>query len=171
MSSDIFSLQKSETHQKNIRCIRRKLKTNPPIAPVQTLEILPPANPIPDKKIYDEILQKLETFEAELGFTEKGITLKKLSEKLDTNSKYLSQVINEKKNISFSKYIAELRINYITQLMYNDKKILNLTVESLAEKCGIPSRQNFSDLFLEINGIRPTDFIKNEKKNKNITNV
>lgn len=169
-------------HNKKVKHIRKtyaaleeKLKTNPPIAPVQTLEILPPANPIPDKKIYDEILQKLETFEAELGFTEKGITLKKLSEKLDTNSKYLSQVINEKKNISFSKYIAELRINYITQLMYNDKKILNLTVESLAEKCGIPSRQNFSDLFLEINGIRPTDFIKERKKEfqgvKNITNV
>ncbi len=158
-------------HYKKVRHIRKtyaaleeKLKTNPSIAPVQTLEVLPPPNPIMDKKIYNDILQKLETFESELGFTEKGLTLKKLSEKLETNSKYLSQVINENKNISFSKYIAELRINYITQQMYIDKKILNLTVEALAEKCGISSRQNFSDLFLEINGIRPTDFIKERKR-------
>ncbi|USL94879.1 helix-turn-helix transcriptional regulator [Riemerella anatipestifer] len=159
-----FHYKKVRHIQKTYSALEEKLKTNPSIVPVQTLEVLPSPNPIPDKKIYNEILQKLETFENELGFTEKGLTLKKLSEKLETNSKYLSQVINENKNNSFSKYIAELRINYITQQMYNDKKILNLTVESLAEKCGIPSRQNFSDLFLEINGIRPTDFIKERKK-------
>lgn len=38
----------------------------------------------------NDILQKLETFESELGFTEKGLTLEKLSKKLETNSKYLS---------------------------------------------------------------------------------
>ncbi|MGV0856934.1 helix-turn-helix transcriptional regulator [Empedobacter brevis] len=38
--------------------------------------------------------------------------------------------------------------------------ILEYTVEGLALNCGVFSRQNFSDLFQEINGIRPTDFIK-----------
>lgn len=159
-----FHYKKVSHIRKTYAALEDKLKTNPPIAPVQTLEVLPPANPIPDQKTYDEILQKLETFERELGFTEKGLTLKKLSKKLGTNSKYLSQVINENKNISFSKYIAHLRINYITHQMYIDKKTLNLTVEALAKKCGISSRQNFSDLFLEINGIRPIDFIKERKR-------
>ena len=57
-----------------------------------------------------------------------------------------------------------MRINYITQKLYNDREYLKYTVETLAEKCGMASRQNFSDLFQEINGIRPTDFVKQRKK-------
>ena len=46
---------------------------------------------------------------------------------------------------------------------------LQLKVQGLADECGIGSRQNFSDLFQEINGIRPTDFVKQKKswKRKN----
>ena len=36
-------------------------------------------------------------------------------------------------------------------------------MESLSEECGIASRQNFSDLFFSINGIRPIDFINRRK--------
>ncbi|WPC12002.1 AraC family transcriptional regulator [Riemerella anatipestifer] len=95
------------------------------------------------------------------------MTLSKLSKKFNTNSKYLSQVISETRHTNFNRYISELRINYITHLLFNDKRYLNYTIESLAEKCGIQSRQNFSDLFLEINGIRPTDFIKKRKSQLN----
>ena len=48
--------------------------------------------------------------------------------------------------------------------MYDNPKYLRLKVQGLADECGIGSRQNFSDLFQEINGIRPTDFIKQRKK-------
>ena len=48
--------------------------------------------------------------------------------------------------------------------MYEDPYYLRLKIQSLADACGISSRQNFSDLFQEINGIRPTDFIKQRKK-------
>lgn len=57
-----------------------------------------------------------------------------------------------------------LRIRYITHELYHNPKFLEYTIEGLAEKCGITSRQNFSDFFNDINGIRPTDFIKQRKK-------
>jgi AraC-like DNA-binding protein len=116
------------------------------------------------EKAFNDVLKKLERFEKKFEFTEKGLTLNKLAKKFDTNSNYLSQVISEKRNINYNKYLSELRINYITQKLYNDKEYLKLTVEALAEKSGIASRQNFSDLFFEINKIRPTDFIKLRKK-------
>lgn len=124
-----------------------------------------------NEAIISNILKKLQCFEEKCGFIESGLTINKLAHKLNTNSTYLSQIINEYKGVNFNRYLGELRINYITNKLYNDKIFLNYKIETLAEKCGIASRTNFSNLFQEINGIRPTDFIKNRlktiKNNKN----
>ncbi|WP_159476352.1 tetratricopeptide repeat protein [Chryseobacterium sp. 18068] len=111
-----------------------------------------------------EIREKLEKFEQELQFIKKGLTQKSIANKLNTNSHYLSVYINENKGMNFNKYMAELRINYITNLLNTNNKYLNYRIEALAEECGIAARQNFSNLFFEINGLRPTDYIKNRKK-------
>ncbi|RKE86683.1 helix-turn-helix domain-containing protein [Epilithonimonas arachidiradicis] len=111
-----------------------------------------------------EIKQKLEKFERELQFTKKGITQNSIAGKLNTNAHYLSVYINENKGMNFTKYIAQLRIQYITHLLNTNNKYLHYTVEALAEECGIAARQNFSKLFFEINGIRPTDYIKKRKQ-------
>ncbi|WP_123850965.1 helix-turn-helix domain-containing protein [Chryseobacterium shandongense] len=125
-----------------------------------------PNNTIEEKRVnlhegkVEELLRKLQTFENKKGFTQKGLTISKLAAQLGTNSSYLSQVINEYKGGNFNKYLSQLRINYITNLLFEDRKYLKYNIETLAKECGIASRQNFSDLFYEINGIRPTDFIK-----------
>lgn len=111
-----------------------------------------------------EIGEKLKKFERELQFTKKGITQNSIAAKLNTNANYLSIYINENKGMNFTRYIAELRIKYITNLLNTNTKYLNYTIEALAEECGIAARQNFSNLFYDINGIRPTDYIKKRKK-------
>ncbi|WP_407478038.1 helix-turn-helix domain-containing protein [Elizabethkingia anophelis] len=116
-----------------------------------------------DTKMVEELLQKLKSFEEKNEYTEQGLTLNKLAQKLGTNSNYLSQIINDYKGTNFNRYLSELRINFITEKLYNDKIFLNYKIETLAEKCGIASRSNFSNLFHEINGIRPADFIKQHK--------
>lgn len=125
--------------------------------------------------IINDILKKLDDFEQKQGFTKKGLTQQELAKNFSTNTTYLSQVINEFKGKKFNNYLNELRINYITNELYHNPKFLDYTIEGLAEKCGFTSRQNFSDLFQEYNGIRPTDFIKRRreelgiKKNSNET--
>lgn len=98
------------------------------------------------------------------NFKENGLTLPQLAENFGTNTTYLSQYINDVKGMNFNKYLSTLRINYITERMFNDPKVLGYSVQGLADECGISSRQNFSNLFLEINGIRPIDFIRQRKK-------
>ncbi len=117
-----------------------------------------------NQELVHTILGKLKCFEEKCGFIENGLTINKLAHRLNTNSNYLSQVINEYKGVKFNRYLSELRINYITNKLYNDKVFLSYKIETLAEKCGIASRTNFSNLFQEINGIRPTDFIKKRQK-------
>lgn len=116
------------------------------------------------KVIKLDLLTKLKKFEEKKQFTQKGLTIQKLAVQLETNSNYLSQVINDEKGMNFNKYLGDLRIRYITQLLFEKNIYLNYTIDTLAKECGIASRQNFSDLFFEINGIRPTDFIRKRKK-------
>lgn len=120
-------------------------------------------------ELSDEIRIKLEKFEKDLQFTKMHLTQNSLAAKFNTNSRYLSAYINENKGINFNKYIAELRINYITNLLNTNNKYLNFTLEALAEECGIVARQNFSKVFFEINGIRPSDYIKKRKQELGLT--
>lgn len=118
-------------------------------------------NNLLSEEIIFEILNKLHFFEKNKEFLEKGITLNSLSSNFGTNTAYLSCVINEYKKMNFNRYINELRIYYITDQMYINPKFHHLTIEALAEECGYASRQHFSNLFYEINGIRPKDFLRN----------
>lgn len=117
-----------------------------------------------DQNIVEKLLKDINDFEANEGFLEKGLTLKKLAEHFKTNTSYLSQVINEYKESNFNVYINVLRINYVTQKIYHDKEWRKYSIEHVASACGFSNRQSFSNIFLEINGIRPADFIKKRIK-------
>lgn len=49
------------------------------------------------EEVYKDLQDKLEKFEKEKQFLEKGMTLNKLANIFETNSTYLSQFINETK--------------------------------------------------------------------------
>lgn len=101
-----------------------------------------------DQKVVDDILRKLRVFEERAGFTESGLTLHKLAAKFETNHIYLSAVIRNYKGVNFTQYLADRRITYITDKLYNNRTYLNYTIATLAEECGIGSRNTFSALFL-----------------------
>lgn len=117
-----------------------------------------------DSSIVEKLLNDIQTFEAQQGYLEQGLTLKKLAEQFKTNTSYLSQVINEYKGSNFNSYINALRINYATQKIYHDKEWRKYSIEHIASAAGFSNRQSFSNIFLEQNGIRPADFIKKRIK-------
>ncbi len=110
-----------------------------------------------------ELSEKIRKFEQKKGFTKRGLTQHELASQLGTNYRYLSIYINEVKGVSFKNYLNKLRIEYISELLNSDRKYLNYTTEALAEECGVTTRQSFSYLFREINGIRPQDYIRQRK--------
>lgn len=123
-----------------------------------------PAKTVLPQDLYRELEQKLQQFEMNKGFIQKGLTLSMLATKMNTNTTYLSTFINENKGKNFKTYINDLRISYITNLLNSERKYLLYTIEALAEESGISTRQHFSDLFYDINGLRPTDFIRKRKQ-------
>lgn len=115
-------------------------------------------------EIIDEIKMNLKIFEEKKHFLKQNVTLPIVAKMIGSNRTHLSYVLNVHLDVTFTTYIKILRIKYITNLLLEDRKYLNYKIESLAEKCGMANRQIFSAHFLEINGIRPTDFIRKRKE-------
>lgn len=135
-----------------------------------------PLKSIPENEVRSDIAENdwkilalLNQFEKGSAFTQKGYTVSKMAEELNVGTSELSRIINQHKGVNFSKYLSTLRIKYITDKLFSDKKYLEYKVEALALECGIASRQNFSDLFTEINGMRPKDFIALRRKELGIS--
>ncbi|MDQ0477459.1 AraC family transcriptional regulator [Chryseobacterium sp. MDT2-18] len=106
------------------------------------------------------LLQKLQTFENNRFFLEKGLTRHQLAENLETNESYLSQVINTYKGNNFNGYINQLRIAYITVLLRESNKYRSYKTEALAEECGFSDRAKFTRAFTEVNGMSPSEMIR-----------
>ncbi|RZJ27466.1 MAG: AraC family transcriptional regulator, partial [Flavobacterium sp.] len=99
-------------------------------------------------------------FESGKRFLSKEISLAQVASAFETNTKYLSEVINKYKKKNFNSYINELRIRYIIEKLKSDPKYLNYKVSYLAEECGFSSHSIFSSVFKSTTGIAPNVFIQ-----------
>lgn len=112
------------------------------------------------KEAEDILLKKLDIFERSVDFTNKDISLSRLALKFETNTKYLSEVVNTHKQKNFNAYINELRINYIIDKLNNEPQYLQYKISYLADESGFSSHSVFATVFKSVTGISPTAFIK-----------
>jgi AraC-like DNA-binding protein len=106
------------------------------------------------------LLSKLTEFEKGNKYLSNDISLAQLAFQFDTNTKYLSEVINQYKGKNFNSYINELRILYIVNKLKTDPIYLSYKVSYLAEECGFSTHSSFSAVFKNITGITPNVFIQ-----------
>lgn len=117
-------------------------------------------------EVVEQLLEKLADFERTKGYLEHTITIQKVALQLNTNTKYLSKVINEQKGKTFVHYINDLRIMYAVDQLQAQSILQNYTMPSLAKEFGFNSAEAFAAAFYKKNKIKPTFFIKaleNEK--------
>ena len=112
------------------------------------------------KETEDLLLAKLEKFEAGKKYLSKEMSLAQMAALFETNTKYLSEIINKYKGKNINLYINELRIKYIVEKLKNDPKYLHYKVSYLAGECGFASHSSFSAVFKSITGITPNLFIQ-----------
>ncbi|ROI06526.1 helix-turn-helix domain-containing protein [Chryseobacterium sp. G0240] len=118
-----------------------------------------------------KLLELLEEFEKGNLYNNKGMSLSFLAGELNTNTKYLSYVINQHKNADFKTYINRLRINYIVDKLINDEKYRQYKISILADECGFSSHSKFATVFKAVTDFSPSAYIKyldTEHTNKNI---
>jgi AraC-like DNA-binding protein len=86
------------------------------------------------------------------------LNIEELAMAINTNTKYLSQAINEHYGMNFFTLINELRINKaISMLTAADHKTFSIT--GIAQSAGFNSKSAFNAAFKKFTGKTPTEFI------------
>ncbi|MGH1386508.1 helix-turn-helix domain-containing protein [Kordia sp.] len=130
---------------------------------VKDVETVPTGYVLSDEKA-SKILNNLEVLETKLFFLDKKYNLSTLAKKCNTNSSYLSQVINKYKEKTFSEYMTDMRITYVLNALKNDKKLRSYTIQSIAEEIGFKKSESFAKAFKKRTGFNPSYYIKNLDK-------
>lgn len=98
---------------------------------------------------------KMILSEMRQNYTE-DITLTDLAQKYQISSGYLSRLIKEELQLSFSEYIASKRIQKAKELLAEE----NLSIEEIAERVGYNDYYYFTKVFTKISGISPSKYRK-----------
>ena len=110
--------------------------------------------------IIEDILRQLNLFETKNEFLSRDVSLNEVAKSFETNSTYLSKVINLKKDKNFSQYINDLRIDFAIKELEVNKTFRRYTIKAIANECGFKSSESFSKAFYKKFGIYPSYFIK-----------
>lgn len=112
------------------------------------------------KETEKEILLGLEQFEESKKYLDNNMSLATLAVALNTNTKYLSEIINKYKNKNFNTYINELRVKYLIHLLANDKSYLQYKISYIAEIGGFTSHSAFTNIFKSVTGMSPNEYMQ-----------
>ena len=85
-------------------------------------------------------------------FLKQGIRISDIASMLNTNRTYISKLVNNTYNMSFSDFINTLRIDYAKQylLQHNEAK-----QSDIATACGFPNASAFNNIFKKATGVTP----------------
>lgn len=89
-----------------------------------------------------------------------NFSLPKLAELVDSNQKYVSQVINDVFGKSFTDYVNERRVGAAKALLEDTEKCSSLTLEAIGEKVGFGSHSTFIRAFRKFTGLTPSIYRK-----------
>lgn len=109
------------------------------------------------QKIKEELLEVMKT---EKPYLDHNLNIFTLSKRLNTNSKYLSQVINQEFNKSFVHFVNEYRIEEVKQILLLNN---NYTIEAQSQMVGFKSKSSFNIAFKRHTGLTPSLFIQGHR--------
>lgn len=119
-----------------------------------------PFGDVKKKDIYERMVKYLKEEEP---FTNPKLTLKQMASDLDTNTRYLSMVINEVEGCNFNQMLNRYRVNKIIKLLV-DNQAESYSYLGLAQKAGFHSKSVFISAFKAQTGTTPSEFSGNMKK-------
>jgi len=113
-----------------------------------------------DSKKISIIIRELTKLEKNKFYLHKNCNLYTTAKKLNTNTSYLSKIMNEVKKQSFNAYLNDLRIQYAIDKIHTDKTFRSYSVKSIAEELGYKSTDSFVKYFKLKTGQLSSFYIK-----------
>ncbi|HPG32248.1 MAG TPA: AraC family transcriptional regulator [Lentimicrobium sp.] len=106
------------------------------------------------------LVKRLEAlmFEEKI-FVNDSLSVEDVANRLGTNSKYVSQVINEQYGKNFYNYINSYRVEEAQKLLLSGG-MEKYTILGIAQMVGFGSKSSFNSSFKRITGLTPSEFMK-----------
>lgn len=114
------------------------------------------------------LLRIMIKMEREKPYLDPDFSLQTLAEMVDSNTKYVSQAINDITGQNFRNFINEYRIKEAELRLLDTETYGNYTIQWIAESVGIKSKSTFVAAFKKVTGLTPSVYIKlSKEKDKN----
>ena len=108
------------------------------------------------EKIFDKIIIQKK-------YKEPNYLAKDLARDLDTNTRYLSAVINSRFGKNYASLVNQYRVRDALHLLL-DKRYASKSIEEISALVGFANRQSFYSAFYRNIGIAPNDYRKKHEK-------
>ena len=106
------------------------------------------------------LFHKLEAlFREEKPYLDSKINLRELADRLKTNTKYLSQVVNFHAKTNLQQFINRYRVEEAKRRMLSED-YENLTLYGIAMQCGFKNKSTFYKVFKQLTNTTPMNFIR-----------
>lgn len=160
-----YTIRKRKKEKLMYRTALAKLKAySEQTVPAETVLNSAKENRLMSEETELALLQKLDAFELKNQFTIPSLNLSSLAVDLQTNTKYLSYIINTHKGKDFNNYINDLRVYYIMKVIQNNPEYLNYKISYLSTECGFSSHSKFTHVFKNTTGLTPSAFLNHVRK-------
>lgn len=111
-------------------------------------------NEVLQKEIWQKLIILLET---EHIYRNADLSLAELAEKLDSNTTYVSKVINDVADSNFTTFINRYRVEEACKLLI-DPESSHLSIEGIALTVGFHSKSAFNGAFKRNTGKTPSEY-------------
>lgn len=108
----------------------------------------------------------MNVMENTLEYTSKDFSLDRLASLVNSNSKYVSEVINDTYEKNFSNFVNEYRVHLACLRLADEGEYSKYTVRAIGESVGFNSYSTFTTVFRRHTGLTPSMYqakIKEEK--------
>lgn len=109
-----------------------------------------------EEEIYDRLSMLIEQDKI---YRNKDLSLITLAELCNTNTTYLSSIINNRFGMNFKALVNSRRITEARKLLVAEE-YSNFSIEGIANEVGFQSRSAFYQTFKQTTGLTPTDYIE-----------
>jgi YesN/AraC family two-component response regulator len=109
-------------------------------------------------KLMDELERRInDIIIIQKKYRDKDYSAKQLAEDLNTNTRYISAVVNVRFHMNYTSYVNKFRIQEAMSMLV-DKRYQDLNMEEISDMVGFSNRQSFYASFYKINGITPREY-------------
>lgn len=109
-------------------------------------------------QLMDELEEKINNIIIiQKKYKEKDYSAKQLAVDLNTNTRYISAVVNVRFHMNYTSFVNKYRIQEAMSILV-DRRYQDLNMEDISDMVGFANRQSFYASFFRINGITPREY-------------